>query len=78
MKLTLVLLASLILTQSHEPAVPVRLSLKSGCGMDWSWLHSKDAAPKGGLIAVCGEPIQCDKCWFVHTDGLYLPMAVSA
>ena len=35
-------------------------------------LPCQGTAPKGGLIAVCGEPIQGDTWWFVHTDGLYV------
>jgi hypothetical protein len=61
------------LTQSLDPAVPGRLSLcQSGWGMDWSWLPAKGTvAPKGGMIAACGDQNQGDKWWFVHTDGLY-------
>ena len=60
------------LTQALDPEVPGRLSLcQSGWGMDWSWLPTKGTAPKGGLIAACGDQNQGDKWWFVYTDGLY-------
>jgi len=60
------------LTQSLDPAAPGRLSLcQSGWGMDWSWLPAKGTAPRGGMIAACGDQNQGDKWWFVHTDGLY-------
>ena len=60
------------LTQALDPAVPGRFSqCVGGWGMDWAWLAPKGSAPKGGLIAVCGEERLGDKWWFVHTDGLY-------
>ena len=60
------------LTQALDPAVPGRLSqCTGGWGMDWAWLPAKGTPPKGGLIAACGEHLQGDKWWFVHTDGLY-------
>jgi hypothetical protein len=60
------------LTQALDPAAPGRLSLcQSGWGMDWSWLPANGTAPKGGMIAACGDQNQGDKWWFVHTDGLY-------
>ncbi|MCX6996696.1 MAG: PA14 domain-containing protein [Kiritimatiellaeota bacterium] len=60
------------LTQALDPEVPGRLSRCSGgWGMDWSWLPAKGTAPKGGLIAACGEHAQGNQWWFVHTDGLY-------
>jgi hypothetical protein len=40
--------------------------------MNWSWLPARGAAPKGGLIAACGDVHRGDAWWFVHTDGLYL------
>ena len=62
----------LFLTQALDPAVPGRLSLcRSGWGMNWEWLPSKGTAPKGGLIAACGDHLRGDRWWFVHTDGLY-------
>ena len=60
------------LTQALDPLEPGRLSqCTGGWGMDWAWLPAKGTAPKGGLIAACGEHLQGDKWWFVHTDGLY-------
>ena len=60
------------LTQALDPATPGRLSLcRSGWGMNWSWLPARGTAPKGGLIAACGDRRKGDKWWFVHTDGLY-------
>ena len=53
------------LTQSLDPAAPGRLSLCQ------SWLPAKGTAPRGGMIAACGDQNQGDKWWFVHTDGLY-------
>jgi hypothetical protein len=39
--------------------------------MNWEWLPPKGTAPRGGLIAACGDSRQGDRWWFVHTDGLY-------
>ena len=50
---------------------PGRLSRSQAWAFEWSWLASKGTAPKGGLIAVCGDESQGEKWWFVHTDGLY-------
>ena len=59
------------ITQALDPVTPGRLSRSQAWAFEWSWLASKGTAPKGGLIAVCGDESQGEKWWFVHTDGLY-------
>jgi hypothetical protein len=59
------------LAQALDPVVPGRLSQSQAWAFEWSWLPSKGAVPKGGLIAACGDPHQGNQWWFVHTDGLY-------
>lgn len=59
------------LTQALDPVNPGRMSLSQRWGMEWSWLPTKGAVPKGGLIAVCADVHQGAQWWFVHTDGLY-------
>lgn len=59
------------IAQALDPAVPGRLSRSERWAEEWSWLPSEGAVPKGGLIAVCGDPHQGDRWWFVYTDGLH-------
>ena len=60
-----------VITQALNPIVPGRLSRSERWAIEWSWLPTQGAVPKGGLIAVSGDVLMGDKWWFVFTDGLY-------
>ena len=60
------------LTQALDPLVPGRLSRSERWAEEWAWLVCQGTAPKGGLIAACGDLHLGEKWCFVHTDGLYI------
>lgn len=59
------------ITQALDPVVSGRLSRSELWAEEWQWLPVQGAVPRGGLIAVAGDPHHGERWWFVHTDGLY-------
>jgi len=59
------------IAQVLDPQEPGRLSRSHAWAFTWQWLTPRGDAPKGGLIAVCGDEQLGKKWWFVYTDGLY-------